>query len=184
MYIKFFKRFFDIIFSLLLIILLSPVILISLIITILHLGFPIFDVRFPREGKNKKPFYMLKFRTRIYDTEDIWGRKTKLSTLIDNLKLNELPQLFNILIGDMSFVGPRPFICGENLPKGKISNKRYLVRPGVTGLFQVENKTTHKEKLKYDEIYYDNISLFLDLKILIKTPFSIVKKILKTKTKN
>lgn len=179
MYIKFFKRFLDIIFSLILILLLFPLILITLIITAIHLGFPIFDTRFPREGKNKKPFYMLKFRTRIYDTDDMWGRKTKLSNLIDNLKLNELPQLFNILIGDMSFVGPRPFICEEKLPKGKISKKRYYVRPGVTGLFQIQNGGTHKEKLKYDEIYYDNISLLLDLKILIKTPFAIIKKIIK-----
>ena len=179
MYIKFFKRFLDIIFSFLLIILLLPFLLITMIITILHLGFPIFDIRFPREGKNKKPFYMLKFRTRVYDTDNLWGRKTKLSNLIDKLKLNELPQLFNILKGDMSFVGPRPFICNETLPKGKISPKRYCVRPGVTGLFQVSKKTTHKEKLKCDEEYYDNISFWLDLRILIKTPFSIIKKFIK-----
>ena len=177
MYKKFFKRFLDVIFSLILIVILSPLILITYLITLLHIGKPIFDIRFPREGKNKKPFYMLKFRTRVYDTGDIWGRKTKLSYMIDKLKLNELPQLFNILVGDMSFVGPRAFICGEDLPEGHISKKRYLVRPGVTGLFQVSDLKYHKEKLKCDIEYYDNLSFLLDLKILLKTPISIIKKL-------
>ena len=177
MYKKFFKRFLDVIFSLVLIVILSPLILITYLITLIHIGKPIFDIRFPREGKNKKPFYMLKFRTRVYDTGDIWGRKTKLSYMIDKLKLNELPQLFNILVGDMSFVGPRAFICGEDLPEGRISKKRYLVRPGVTGLFQVSDLKYHKEKLKCDIEYYDNLSFLLDLKILLKTPISIIKKI-------
>lgn len=177
MYKKFFKRFLDVIFSLILIVILSPLILITYLITLLHIGKPIFDIRFPREGKNKKPFYMLKFRTRVYDTGDIWGRKTKLSYMIDKFKLNELPQLFNILVGDMSFVGPRAFICGEDLPEGRISKKRYLVRPGVTGLFQVSDLKYHKEKLKCDIEYYDNLSFLLDLKILLKTPISIIKKL-------
>ncbi len=177
MYKKFFKRFLDVIFSLILIVILSPLILITYLITLLHIGKPIFDIRFPREGKNKKPFYMLKFRTRVYDTGDIWGRKTKLSYIIDKFKLNELPQLFNILVGDMSFVGPRAFICGEDLPEGRISKKRYLVRPGVTGLFQVSDLKYHKEKLKCDIEYYDNLSFLLDLKILLKTPISIIKKL-------
>ena len=177
MYKKFFKRFLDVIFSLILIVILSPLILITYLITLIHIGKPIFDIRFPREGKNKKTFYMLKFRTRVYDTGDIWGRKTKLSYMIDKLKLNELPQLFNILVGDMSFVGPRAFICGEDLPEGRISKKRYLVRPGVTGLFQVSDLKYHKEKLKCDIEYYDNLSFLLDLKILLKTPISIIKKL-------
>ena len=177
MYKNFFKRFLDVIFSLILIVILSPLILITYLITLLHIGKPIFDIRFPREGKNKKPFYMLKFRTRVYDTGDIWGRKTKLSYIIDKFKLNELPQLFNILVGDMSFVGPRAFICGEDLPEGRISKKRYLVRPGVTGLFQVSDLKYHKEKLKCDIEYYDNLSFLLDLKILLKTPISIIKKL-------
>lgn len=175
MYFKFVKRMLDVILSLVLIVLLLPVIILTFLLTLIHLGIPVFDIRFPREGKNKKEFYMLKFRTRVYDTNTLWGRKTKLSYWIDKLKLNELPQLFNILKGDMSFVGPRAFICGENLPKGKISPKRYYVRPGVTGLFQVTGKGTHSDKLKCDIEYYDNLSFMLDLKILLKTPFSILK---------
>ena len=176
-YEKYIKRVFDIVLSILLIVLLSPLIIITFLITLIHMGFPVFDVRYPREGKAKKPFYMLKFRTRKYDTNNEWGRKTKLSSLIDKLKLNELPQLFNILKGDMSFVGPRAFICGEQLPDDKISNKRYLVKPGVTGLFQVSNMSTHKEKLKCDVDYYDELSFLTDFKIMLKTPYSIIKKL-------
>ena len=176
-YEKYLKRLFDIILSFILIVFLSPLIIIMFFLTLIYLGRPVFDIRFPREGKAKKPFYMLKFRTRIYDTNDIWGRKTKLTYIIDKLKLNELPQLFNILLGDMSFVGPRAFICGEKLPKDKISEKRYLLRPGITGLFQIKNCKSHKEKLKCDIEYYDNLSFWFDLKILFKTPISIIKKI-------
>ncbi len=179
MYKKYIKRFLDIVFSLLFIIILSPLILITFLIVLIHLGRPIFDIRFPREGKNKKPFYMLKFRTRVYDTGTVWGRKTKLSHTIDKLRLNELPQLFNVLIGDMSLVGPRAFICGEKLPDDPISEKRYLVKPGLTGLFQVSNvRKTHKEKLKCDIYYYDHLNFLLDLKIVIKTPIYIVRKII------
>lgn len=178
MYRKYIKRLLDIIFSFILIILLFPLILIMIIFTYLYLGKPVFDIRYPREGINKKKFYMLKFRTRIYDTEDDWGRKTKLTMLVDNLKLNELPQLFNILKGDMSFVGPRAFICGEKLPEGKISYKRYLVRPGLTGLFQIKNHGIHEDKLKCDIEYYDNLSFLLDLKIIFKTPIIIIKKLI------
>lgn len=179
MYKNYIKRLLDIVFSLLLIIILSPLILVTFLIILIHLGRPVFDIRFPREGKNKKPFYMLKFRTRVYDTGTMWGRKTKLSHVIDKLRLNELPQLFNVLVGDMSLVGPRAFICGEKLPNDTISKKRYLVKPGVTGLFQVSKvKKTHKEKLKCDIYYYDHLSFILDLRIIIKTPLYIIKKII------
>lgn len=177
MYRSFRKPILDFIISLVLIIILLPLILIVALITLIHLGFPIIDVRIPREGKNKEPFKMYKFRTRIYDTNDKWGRKTKLSSFIDKTKLNELPQLFNVLIGNMSMVGPRAFICGETLPNVKIDEKRYLVKPGITGMAQVygNENITHKEKLSYDVIYYDNMSFLLDLKILLKTPIYIIK---------
>ena len=183
MYNKYVKRLLDFIISIILIIILLPLILITFLITLIHLGFPIFDIRFPREGKNKKPFYMLKFRTRVYDTGDLWGRKTKLSYAIDKLRLNELPQLFNVLKGDMSFVGPRAFICGEKLPEGKISKKRYLVKPGLTGLFQIKKGGTHKDKLQCDIEYYDNLNFMLDLKIFLKTPIILIKKVFNKKNK-
>lgn len=178
MYRKYIKRLLDIVFSIIFLIILFPLIIITFLITLIHLGRPVIDIRMKREGLHKKPFYMYKFRTRIYDTSSLWGRKTKLSKFIDDYKFNELPQLFNILIGDMSFVGPRAFIVGETLPGYEISEKRYLVKPGLTGLAQVSggNFLSHKKKLEYDVIYYDNLSFLLDLKIILKTPFAILKK--------
>lgn len=161
---KYIKRFLDIIFSIILIILLFPLIIIVGIITYIDLGKPIFNLIREREGLNKKTFIMYKYRTKIVGTNDY----TKVSSIIDKLRLNELLQLFNILKGDMSFIGPRPFIPNDTLPPGKISYKRYLVRPGITGLAQVNGgrHILHKDKLKYDEIYYDNFGFLQDLKIL------------------
>ena len=113
---------------------------------------------------------MYKFRTKKLGTEHK-PEYTKVSRIIDKLRLNELPQLFNVLKGEMSLVGPRPFIPGDELPAGEISKKRYMIRPGITGIAQVSGgrDITHKKKLEYDVIYYDNMSLGLDLKIILKT---------------
>jgi lipopolysaccharide/colanic/teichoic acid biosynthesis glycosyltransferase len=172
------KRFFDIIISLILIILTLPIILLVLLITLINIGTPLIDIRIPRLGRNKKPFYMYKIRTRVYD-KDFNSSYTKISKIIDKLGLNELVQLFNVLKGDMSIVGPRPFIKDEKLPEGKISDKRYLVRPGITGLATVNGGIylSHKKKLEYDEIYYDNFGFSQDLKILFKTPLAFIKQI-------
>lgn len=172
-YYTYVKRFLDIIISLALIIILLPVMIITAIILLLDLGFPLHNELRAREGKNKKTFLMYKFRTKKHNWENLPYREryTKVSWVIDRLRLNELPQLFNVLKGDMSLVGPRPFIPGEKLPPGEISFKRYLVRPGMTGLAQVSGGRylTHKEKLKYDVIYYDNLSFKEDFKIILKT---------------
>ena len=171
------KRFLDILFSLLLIIITFPLMVITVILLLINTGFPIFDIRFPREGLNRKPFYMLKFKTRIYDTGDMWGRKTRLSHVIDKFKLNELPQLFNVFVGQMSFVGPRAFICGEKLPDQKISDKRYMVRPGLISLSYVRYGAgaSHKDKLTADVEYYDNFGFIEDLKVVFLTPVEIIK---------
>lgn len=170
------KRILDIFFSFILIIITLPITLIVLLITYFDIGRPLIDIRIPRLGKDKKPFYMYKIRTRVYD-ENFNSSYTKISKIIDKIGLNEIVQLFNILKGDMSFVGPRPFICGEILPKGKISAKRYKVKPGVTGLAQVTGgvNLSHQDKLKFDDIYYDNFGFIQDLIIVIKTPIAIIK---------
>ena len=164
------KRLLDIILSIILIIITLPLMLITAIILIFNLGFPLFNQRRYREGLNKKKFLMFKFRTKLMNSDNLprKERYTKLSGLIDNLKLNELPQLFNILFGQMSFVGPRPFIPGEKLPEGKISEKRYYVRPGLTNLAFVSNndELTHKQKLLYDVEYYDHFGFKQDLLML------------------
>lgn len=173
-----FKRLVDIILSLVLIIITLPITLIVLLITYIDIGKPLIDIRIPREGLYKKPFYMYKIRTRVYDKN--WNSTyTKISKRIDDMGLNEIVQLFNVLKGDMSFVGPRAFIQGEELPEGKISEKRYLVKPGITGLAQVTGGRYkgHKYKLKCDEIYYDNFGFLQDAKILLLTPIEILKQI-------
>lgn len=132
-----------------------------------------------REGINKKPFQMYKFYTKIAGTRGMPRhlRYTKTTRIIDIFRLNELPQLFNILKGDMSFVGPRPFLISDKILNSEIDNKRYLVKPGVTGLAQINGarSITNKQKLEYDVEYYDNLSFLLDLKIVILTPITVIK---------
>lgn len=175
------KRLLDIILSLILIIITLPLMVLTILLIIIDLGFPIFNQRRYREGLYKKKFLMLKFRTKKMNVDDLprEQRYTKLSHIIDHLKLNELPQLFNILFGQMSFIGPRPFIYGEELPEGKISEKRYYVRPGLTNLSYVTKGglLTHKQKLSYDIEYYDNFGLKQDLIIFFKTPLCIIRRL-------
>lgn len=178
MYKNFVKPILDFIISLILLVILLPVLLITVIITIIDLGFPIYNRLRKREGKNRKTFIMYKLRTKTMPTKENGYKEeyTKVSRIIDRLRLNEIPQLINVLKGDMSLVGPRPFIPGENLPAGDISEKRYKVRPGMTGLAQVNGGRTlsHKAKLRYDEIYYDNLSFKMDLKIILKTIYELI----------
>lgn len=150
--------------------------LVVLLITYFDIGRPLIDIRIPREGKNKKPFYMYKIRTRVYD-EDGNSTYTHISKKIDKMGLNELPQLFNILKGEMSFIGPRAFICEEKLPTGKISPKRYLVKPGVMSLAQSKGGRllSYQETLECDETYYDNFSFKQDFIIFFKSLKTIIK---------
>ena len=179
MYENYIKRLIDILFSIILIIITFPVMIITFFVVYFNLGRPIFYEFTKREGKNKEPFQMYKFRTKTLNTRGMPDhiRYTKISKIIDITRINEFPQLFNVLKGDMSLVGPRPFIMNEELPPGDISQKRYLLKPGITGLAQVSGAVslTHQAQLEYDEIYYDNLSFKNDLKILIKTPIAITK---------
>lgn len=178
MYKNFIKPLLDFVISLVLLIILSPVLVITVLITIIDLGFPIHNRLQRREGKGGKVFVMYKIRTKTMPTKSNGYKEeyTKISRVIDRLRLNEIPQLINVLKGDMSLVGPRPFIPGDKLPEGKISDKRYKVKPGLTGLAQVNGgrAISHKDKLRYDEIYYDNLSFKLDCKIVLKTLFEII----------
>lgn len=178
MYKNFVKPMLDFVISLLLFIILLPVLLITIVITIIDLGFPIHNRLQKREGKNRKTFVMYKIRTKTMPTPANGYKEeyTKVSRVIDRLRLNEIPQLINVIKGDMSLVGPRPFIPGDELPEGRISEKRYKVRPGMTGLAQIHGgrAISHKEKLKYDEIYYDNLSFKLDVKIMLKTIYELI----------
>lgn len=178
MYRKYIKRLLDFIIGLILFIILLPLIIIVGIITYIDLGRPLLNHRKQKEGLHHKVFTMYKFRTSLPKDHVTDPKKlTKVTRILDVTRLNELPQLLNVIKGDMSLVGPRPFIPGDTtLPDMEISEKRYLVRPGITGLFQVRGGT-HEDKLKCDIEYYDNLSFLLDLKIILLTPKAIIREI-------
>jgi len=169
--------------ALLLIILFSPVMLaVAVGVRFSSPGPVIF--RQERIGRNKKPFQMLKFRSmRINDTsETAWSaggdaRRTRFGRFIRRYSLDELPQLFNVLKGDMSLVGPRPEIpyhverFKQNIPLYLV---RQQIRPGMTGWAQVNGlrgDTSITSRVEYDIWYIENWSLWLDIKILLKTAF-------------
>ena len=177
------KRMIDIMGSLFGIIILSPVMLIVAIGVKLSSPGPVFFTQ-NRVGLNKKPFNMLKFRSmRVNDEEttgwskDVDPRKTKFGSFIRKFSIDELPQLFNVLKGDMSLVGPRPEIpyyvrqFKEDVPLYLV---RQQVRPGMTGWAQIHGlrgDTSIEDRVKYDIWYIENWSLWLDVKILFKTVF-------------
>ncbi|SDO28615.1 sugar transferase [Vreelandella arcis] len=175
------KRFFDSSLALVALIGFFPVLLLLVFLIRYKLGSPIF-FRQTRPGKNGKPFQMVKFRTML-DTTDKQGsplpddqRMSTFGSFLRSTSLDELPELWNVLRGDMSLVGPRPLLM-EYLPLySKDQYRRHEVRPGVTGWAQVNgrNAISWDEKFKLDVWYVDNRSFWLDMKILFLT----VKKVL------
>lgn len=170
------KRIIDTIVSLSMLIVLSWIILIVAFLVRTKLGSPIIFTQ-PRPGRNGKVFNVYKFRT-MTDERDHNGellpdsiRLTKFGQLLRKLSLDELPQLFNVLKGDMSFVGPRPLLV-EYLPLyNERQAHRHDVRPGITGWAQVNgrNAISWEQKFEYDVWYVENHSLLLDFKILLLT---------------
>lgn len=170
------KRFFDVISSLILILFLFPVFIVTWFIVRIKIGKPsIFKQK--RPGLNGKVFFVYKFRTMTDERDgngellpDSW-RLIPFGKLLRKLSLDELPQLWNVLKGDMSFVGPRPLLV-EYLPLyDKRQARRHEVRPGITGWAQVNgrNAISWEQKFEYDVWYVENQSLWLDLKILLLT---------------
>jgi len=170
------KRVFDIIFTAIGLLLLAPVFAVVAIQVFHKLGSPVL-FRQVRPGKHGKPFDMIKFRT-MRDAIDMDGnllpdseRITPFGSLLRSSSLDELPELWNVLKGDMSLVGPRPLLM-EYLPLySKEQYRRHETRPGVTGWAQINgrNAISWEEKLKYDVWYVENQSFWLDLKIIWKT---------------
>lgn len=183
LYAKFMKRGFDIICSLLGLLLLSPIFLILLIFIRVKLGSPVIFKQ-KRPGKNGKIFTIYKFRT-MNDKKDDAGvlladkdRLTTFGKLLRATSLDEIPELFNILKGDMSFVGPRPLLT-EYLPLYNEQQKhRHDVRPGLTGWAQINgrNTITWEDKFKLDIEYVEKISFMFDVKIFFKTISKVIKK--------
>ncbi|WP_445479362.1 sugar transferase [Lysinibacillus irui] len=170
------KRIFDFMVSFFMIFVLSFVILVTWLLVRLNLGSPAIFKQ-PRPGLNGKVFYVYKFRT-MTDERDENGdlladsyRLTSFGKLLRKLSLDELPQLWNVLKGDMSFVGPRPLLV-EYLPLyNERQAQRHKVRPGITGWAQINgrNAISWEQKFEYDVWYVENQSFWLDMKILFLT---------------
>jgi undecaprenyl phosphate N,N'-diacetylbacillosamine 1-phosphate transferase len=173
MYCKYFKRIFDIIFSLLFIVLLFPLMILLFFLVWLNIGFPIFNQK--RPGLDNKIFVIYKFKT-LYDASRNLPenkRQNRLGNFLRKTGLDELPQLLNILKNDMSFVGPRPLLVEYLKKYSTYEKKRHLVKPGITGLAQVNPRPlglkSWDNSIKFDIYYVKNLSFFLDIQILFKT---------------
>ncbi len=183
MYAKFFKRVIDFVLSLIAIIVLSPVLLILIIIGAIKMkGNPFFTQQ--RPGKNEKIFKLIKFRT-MTNAKDKDGnllsdeaRLTKYGKFLRSTSLDELPELINILKGDMSIVGPRPLLVKYLPLYNEEQRQRHTVRPGLTGLAQINgrNAITWEQKFKLDVEYVKNITFLGDIKIIFGTVLAVLKK--------
>ncbi len=193
---KFIKRLFDIILSLVLIIILLPLFIIISLVNMITLKASPFYVH-KRIGKNGKTIGILKFRSMVKNADELiasftpeqkkeWKenfklkddpRITKFGRVLRVSSLDELPQLFNILIGDMSFVGPRPVVEKELEWYGKDRDKFLSVTPGLTGWWASHgrNRVKYPERCNLELYYVDNASLWLDVKIIFKTFSSVFK---------
>ncbi len=183
LYILIIKRAVDIVGSLFALILLSPLLCVLCVLVRTKLGSPVIFKQ-KRPGKDGRIFTLYKFRT-MTDERDENGellpdevRLTKFGKLLRALSLDELPEFVNILKGEMSFVGPRPLLVQYLLLYNERQAMRHNVRPGLTGLAQVNgrNLLTWEEKFEWDVKYVENISLCLDIKILFKTVFNVLKR--------
>lgn len=180
---KIIKRTIDILASSIGLLVLSPVLIIVGILIRVKLGSPIFFTQ-DRLGKDGKVFKMIKFRTML-DATDKWGellpdedRLTPFGKALRSTSLDELPELVNVLKGDMSLVGPRPLLV-EYLPLySKEQMRRHEALPGITGWAQINgrNNISWAEKFKLDVWYVDNQSLLLDIKVLFLTIYRVVKR--------
>ena len=178
-----FKRIFDILVSFFALIVLFPILLIVSIMILITMGSPIFFTQ-ARPGKNGKIFKIIKFRTMLNDKDKNGNflpdeeRLTKFGTWLRNSSLDELPELLNVLKGDMSIVGPRPLLI-QYLPLySKFQARRHEVLPGITGWAQINgrNSITWDEKFSLDVWYVDNHNLIIDIKIIIKTLLKVINK--------
>ncbi len=176
MYKNFVKRILDIILSLIALIIFSPLLIITAILVRIKLGSPIL-FRQARPGKHEKIFHILKFRT-MTDEKDKDGnllpdeiRLTKFGQFLRSTSIDELPELLNILKGDMSVVGPRPLLVQYLSRYNDEQRHRHDVKPGLTGLAQVNgrNRITWEQKFSYDLQYVKNVTFLGDCKIILQT---------------
>ncbi|MDA7474078.1 sugar transferase [Candidatus Pelagibacter ubique] len=173
MYQKYFKRLFDIILGLSLIIVFAPIMIVIFFLVWFLIGYPIFIQE--RPGLNNKIFTLYKFKTLCDMSKNISEKKrqSKFGNFLRRTGLDELPQLFNILENKMSIVGPRPLLVEYLNKYSAYEKKRHLVKPGITGLAQINPEPSGtkswKKSIKFDIFYVSNINFFLDMKILFRT---------------
>ncbi len=174
------KRIVDVLLSLLVLVLCCPIILLLIVTIRINLSSPVFFMQ-QRPGINGKAFYMIKFRTMLNSTGPSGellpdeARMTRLGTFLRQSSLDELPEFWNVLKGEMSLVGPRPLLM-QYLPLyNKRQNRRHKVAPGITGWAQVNgrNALSWEEKFNLDVWYVDNRNFLLDIKILCLTLYKV-----------
>jgi len=183
LYTKYFKRIFDCSLAIIGILILFPLFaIITVILIIINNGSPFFLQE--RPGWNERPFRVIKFKT-MNDKKDAKGqllpnhlRITKIGAFLRSTSLDEIPQLINVIIGDMSLIGPRPLLFKYIPLYSSDQKRRHLVKPGITGWAQVNgrNAISWTKKFEYDTYYVDNCSWGFDMKILILTLLKVLKK--------
>lgn len=193
----FFKRCFDITGAILGFILLMPLFIVLAILVKVDSKGPVFFSH-KRIGKNGKTIGVYKFRSMVSNSQEVFNnftkeqkaefeknfkldndpRITKIGGFLRKTSLDELPQLLNIIKGDMSIVGPRPIVKAEIDKYGVYSEKLFSVKPGLTGFWQANGRsdTSYEERVQMDMYYIDNRSFILDIKIILKTIISVIKK--------
>ena len=183
MYAKFFKRVMDFVLSLCALIVLSPVLLILVVLgAVIMKGNPFFTQL--RPGKDEKIFKMIKFRSMTCETDANGNllpdevRLTKYGKFLRATSLDELPELLNIVKGDMSIVGPRPQLVRDMVFMTPEQRRRHSVRPGLTGLAQCNgrNAMSWEKKFEYDLIYIQKITFLGDVKILLQTVIKVFQR--------
>lgn len=183
MYAKFFKRFLDILLSATALIVLSPLILVLIALGAVFMkGNPFFTQS--RPGKNEKIFKLIKFRTMTCEKDENGNflpdevRLVPYGKFLRSTSLDELPELINILTGDMSVVGPRPQLVRDMVFMSDEVRRRHTVRPGLTGLAQCSgrNNMSWEKKFEFDLEYINRITFWGDIKIIFKTVFKVLKR--------
>jgi len=184
MYKRFFKRFFDFIISLVAIIILSPLfVVVTIWLHFANKGAGAFFTQ-ERPGKNEKIFKVIKYKT-MTDERDANGellpdvqRLTKVGRLVRSLSIDELPQLFNVLKGDMALIGPRPLLMEYLWVFDDVQKRRHEVRPGITGWAQVHGRNHCKlsKKFELDVWYVDHCTFWTDIKIIWLTIMNVLKR--------
>lgn len=177
------KRIFDILISGTALIILFPIFVTISLLVYIKLGSPIFFIH-KRPGKNGRPFNMIKFRSML-DKKDKDGRQlhdsqrlTTFGKILRSTSIDEIPELINVLMGDMSLVGPRPLLEEYLVIYNDKQKKRHNVLPGITGWAQINGRNTisWNEKFNLDVWYVDNWSLWLDIKIIFLTIYKVIKR--------